>query len=199
MIKPAVPIAAKTPVNATGVVFLLLFLLAGCQTGKSPEEVATLFWQELAKGQMDSAKQHVTRNSQHLVNLQDIDRFSQVTTAKAEETEGTDVASVTVPTTITHNKQLVSFDTVLLQEDNHWKIDYLQTQMNITMIPLGDVVKTLQNLGGTFARQLGQQLPIIQKEMESLGNELKKQIDEFNRNFDKSNRQNQAKPNRNTI
>ncbi len=200
MIKAYNSTAIKTPVLLTGVVFLvMLLLLGGCQTGKSPEEVTTLFWQDLAKGKLDNARQHVTNNSKHLVNLQDIDKFSQVTAAEAEENNDSESTFASVPTTINRNNQLVSFNTVLLQEDNRWKIDYLQTQLNITMIPLGDVVKTLQNLGGTFARQLGQQLPIIQKEMESLGNELKKQINEFNRNFDKSYPHNQPKQNRNTI
>lgn len=200
MIKLNNAVAIKTPVKLTGVIFLL-GLLAGCQTGKSPEEVTMLFWQELAQGHLDSAKQQVTANSQHLVNLQDIDKFSRVSTTEAVENSNSDEVIVSVPTTITRNARVVTFNTVLLEENNHWKVDYLQTQLNITMIPLSDVVKTLQNLGGAVVRELGQQLPLIQKEMESLGDVLRKQIDDFNLNIDKSQpyQPPQKLNNRNTI
>jgi hypothetical protein len=200
MIKLNTAVAIKTPAKLAGVIFLL-GLLSGCQIGKSPEEVTRLFWQNLAQGRLDQAKQDVTANSQHLVNLQDIDKFSQVSTAEATENDDSDEVIVSVPTTITRNAHIVIFNTVLLEENNHWKVDYLKTQLNITMIPLGDVMKTLQNLGGAVVRELGQQLPLIQKEMESLGDVLKKQIDDFNRNIDKSQpyQPPQRPNNRNTI
>ena len=179
----------KSPTLLVGL-FSVFLLLSGCQTGKSPEEVTTLFWQALAQGQIDNAKKFVTEDSQHLVNLQDIETHSTIEVGEAvvEET------SASVPTTIMRHKKRVSFETMLQKEQAGWKVDYLQTQMNVSMIPLGDVVKSLQNLGGAFAKQLEQQLPQIQKEMESLGEELKKQIDELGRSLEKPNNQNQVKP-----
>lgn len=172
-------LAFKSPVAIAGLFCILL--ISGCQTGKSPEEVTALFWQTLAQGKIDNAKKHVTQESQHLVNLQDIDTHSSIKTGVAvvEET------AAKVETTITRNKRQVTFDTVLLKENDAWKVDYLQTQMNISMIPFGEVVKSLQNLGDTFAKQLEQQLPQIQKEMESLGNQLKNEIDELGRSLNK--------------
>lgn len=180
-IKLPAPFGFHSPVRITGLLAILLFLTA-CQTGKSPERVTLLFWQTLAQGQLDNALKHVTQDSQHLVNPQDIDKFSTVKTGAAVIEDD----DARVETTITKNKRIVTFDTVLLKENDNWKIDYLQTQMNISMLPLGDVIKSLQNLGGTFAKQLEKQLPLIQKEMESLGKELKNQIDEFNRSLEKS-------------
>lgn len=172
---------SNSPARIAGLLAILLFF-NGCQTGKSPEKVTVLFWEALAQGHLENAKKHVTQSTQHLVNPQDIDKFSTVKTG-AVDIEDNDAR---VQTTITRNKQALTFDTVLMKESNSWKVDYLQTQINISMLPLGDVIRSLQNLGGTFAKQLEKQLPLIQKEMESLGKELKDQIDEFNRSLEKS-------------
>ncbi|WP_411726586.1 hypothetical protein [Methyloglobulus sp.] len=186
-IKPSL-LSVKSPVKLAGLFCILLFF-SGCLTGKSPEEVTTLFWQALAQAQLENARKHVTEHSQHLVNLQDIEKHSTIQTGVAVIED----SDATVETTITRNKKLVTFNTVLLKEQDTWKVDYLQTQMNISMIPFGDVVKSLQNLGDTFAKQLEKQLPIIQKEMESLGNELKNQIDELGRSLEKPGNPNKSK------
>ena len=194
-------LASKSPVIIAGLFCILL--ISGCQTGKSPEEVTALFWQTLAQGKIDNAKKHVTTESQHLVNLQDIDTHSNIKTGIAVIQETGEGA--TVETTITRNKRQVTFDTVLLKEEDAWKVDYLQTQMNVSMIPFGEVVKSLQNLGDTFAKQLEQQLPQIQKEMESLGNQLKNEIDELGKSLNKPpipkapNQPNKPKPAPGTI
>jgi len=174
--------------------FALLFI-SGCQTSKSPEQVTQSFWQALAQGQVENAKKYVTQDSQHLVNPQDIDKFSTIKINAAN----IDEEDARVETTITRNKQIVAFDTVLQKENDAWKVDYLQTQMNISMLPLGDVIKSLQNLGGTFAKQLEKQLPLLQKEMESLGKDLKDQIDQFNRSLEKSIPPGNTKPPPGTI
>lgn len=186
-------LSIQSPVKFAGLFCILL--LSGCETGKSPEEVTTLLWQALAQGQLENARKHVTERSQHLVNLQDIEKHSTIKTGEAVIED----SDATVETTITRNKKLVTFNTVLLKEQDTWKVDYLQTQMNISMIPFGDVVKSLQNLGDTFTKQLEQQLPLIQKEMESLGNELKEQIDELGRSLEKPGNPNKPKANPGTI
>ncbi len=169
--------------------FCILLLFSGCQTGKSPEEVTSSFWRTLAQGQIENAKKHVTERSQHLVNLQDIEKQSTIETGEAVVNE----EDASVPTSIMRHKKRITFNTVLLLEKDVWKVDYLQTQMNISMLPLGEVFQSLQNLGGAFARQLEEKLPIIQKEMESLGDELKKQIDEFGKSIKKPQNQNSQK------
>ncbi|MBK8817179.1 MAG: hypothetical protein IPN42_17485 [Methylococcaceae bacterium] len=160
--------------------FYVLSIL-GCQSEKSPEEVTKQFWQTLAQGRIENAKDFVTTSSQHLVNLQDIDQHSTIQIGEAVIEE----SNAMVQTTLMRHKKQVTFDTALSLEQDAWKVDYLQTQMNISMLPLEDVVKSLQNLGGVFAKQLEKQLPLIQKEMESLGDELKNQIDEFGRSLEK--------------
>lgn len=172
-------IQVKSPAKVAGLFFAVI-LLSACQTGKPPEEVARLFWNALAQGQLEQAKSYTTRQSKHLVGLDDIDKLSPVTTGEAVEDENNDSR---VPTTIVRHQQRVAFETVLQREDDTWKIDYLRTQLNITIVPLGDMAKSLTEMGGAFAKELEQQLPRIQKEVESLGMELKKHLDEFSRSL----------------
>ncbi|MEQ1560419.1 MAG: hypothetical protein ABL933_15970 [Methyloglobulus sp.] len=187
MIKPL--LLMRSPAIVAGLFCVALFL-SGCQTGKSPEAVTASFWQALAQGDLGKTVKQATENSRHLINLQAIDKYSTVNVG--ESTIEDEVA--TVETTISRNKRLVNFSTVLLKEQDAWKVDYLQTQMNISMIPFGEVVKSLQNLGVEFADQLQQQLPYIQREMESLGNELKNQIDQFGRSFGQPGNPGKPKP-----
>lgn len=181
-------LSLKSPANLAGL-FLIALFFSGCQTGKSPEDVTSQFWQALAQGQIDKAKDHATENSQQLVNSQDIEKNSVIEIGEAVIED----SDASVPTTIMRHKKRITFDTVLLLEKDQWKVDYLQTQMNISMVPLGDVFKSLQNLGGAFTKQLERQLPLIQKEMESLGDGLKKQIDEFGRSLENPQDPNNAK------
>ena len=124
-----------------------------------------------------------------------------------------------VQTTILRNKKRTTFNTALLLENDLWKVDYSQTQMNIAMSPFGEILQNLENLGGFFTQQLVQQLPgmqkemirhlpqiqqemerhlpQIQKDMQSLGDGLRKQIEQFGRTLPQPNAQQlpNSKPN----
>jgi hypothetical protein len=184
-------LSIKSPVVAG---LFCSFLLYGCQAA-TPEEVTTVFWQALAQGQIETATAQATESTQHLVNLQDIAQHSRIKTGEVVAND----LNASVETTITRANKPITFNTVLLKEKDSWKVDYQQTQLNISMIPWDGVVKSLQNLGDAFTKQLEQSVPIIEKEMESLGNDLKEQIDEFGRSLEKPNIPNKPKPHPNTI
>jgi hypothetical protein len=171
-------LSIKSPVRYAGLFCVLL--LYGCQA-RTPEGVTTKFWQALAQGQIEVAKKLATQSTQHLVNLQDIDRHSTIKTGNVVADE----LNASVETTITRNNKQASFNTVLLKEKDSWKIDYQQTHTNIAMVPFDGIVKSLQNLGDSFTKKLEESVPLIEKEMESLGNELKEQLDEFGRSLEK--------------
>jgi hypothetical protein len=183
----------KSPARLAGL-FCLLLLLNSCQTA-TPEDVTTKFWQSLAQGQLEAAKNHVTVSSQHLVNPQDIDTHSPIKINQAIINE--EIA--TVETSITRNKRPVAFNTILVKEKDEWRVDYQQTQINISMIPFDGVIKSLENLGNTLGKQLEQQIPAIQKEMESIGGELKNKIDEFGHSLEQPEIPNKPKTRPGTI
>jgi hypothetical protein len=165
-------VSIKSPTIIVGLFcFALLF---GCQE-KTPEEVTANFWQALAQSQLAIAKELATSNSNDLINLNDIDKHSPIKTGPVV----VDELNASVETTITRNNKPITFNTVLYRENDGWKVDFQQTHTNIAMVPFEGIAKSLQNIGETFTKQLEQTAPLIEREMESLGNQLKQQIDEF--------------------
>lgn len=175
--KPTVLSALTSPALITG---LICWLLLGCQA-KSPEDVTLQFWQELAQGHLDNARSKATKDSQPVVNIKEIDQHSPINIGEAVVED----VNAYVTTTINRNNKPVTFETILLKEENGWKVDFQQTHTSIAMAPFEGIAKSLQEMGETFSNQLEQQLPVIEKEIEAFGNELKSEIDKFGQTLKK--------------
>ncbi|MDD1613345.1 MAG: hypothetical protein LUP98_01655, partial [Methylococcaceae bacterium] len=61
--------ATKSLAGLAGL-FSLLFMLSGCQAVLTPEQVTLTFWEAMAQGNLESARKHVTQETQHLVAKQ---------------------------------------------------------------------------------------------------------------------------------
>ncbi|CAG7856600.1 hypothetical protein MCAMS1_01148 [biofilm metagenome] len=178
--KPSFLTALANPAFTAG--FFCVLFLFGCQP-TTPEDVTIAFWQALAQGQLDKAKSQTTKNTQAIVNIKDIDKHSPINIGEIVA----DDMNASVLTTINRNNKPVTFNTVLLKEENHWKVDFQQTHSNIAMVPFEGIAKSLQDIGEAFTNQIEQQIPLIEKEMESLGNEIKGEIDKFGQTLKKPN------------
>jgi len=187
-----------SPARLTGLLSLL-FLLCGCQTVSTPEQVTTAFWQAMADNDLDSAKKYATRETQYLVNRQQTLEDATVKT-EAALING---SNATVATLMTLKKpesnDVLSFDTVLLKENNQWKVDYQQTLNNLSILPLGDIFRSLRALGETFNKELKQQVPLFEKQIKSFSEELIRQLDEFRRQLEKAAPPEKQKPHSGTI
>jgi hypothetical protein len=172
----------------------LLFLLSGCQAVSTPEHVTTEFWQAMVDGDIDDARKYATRDTQYLVNRQQNLEDATVKTEKAL----INGSNATVATLMTiekaGNNNVLSFDTVLLKENNQWKVDYQQTLNNFSILPLGDIFKSLRVLGDTFNKELRQQIPLFEKQIKSFSQELIRQLDEFRRQMEKAAPPEKQKP-----
>lgn len=177
----------------------LLFLLSGCQAISTPEQVTTEFWQAMADGDIDDARRYATRDTQYLVNKQQNLEDATVKT----ETALINGSNATVATLMTfektENNNVWSFDTVLLKENDQWKVDYQQTLNNLSILPLGDIFKSLRVLGETFNKELRQQIPLFEKQIKSFSEELIRQLDEFRRQMEKAAPPERQKPYSGTI
>jgi hypothetical protein len=172
-------LSIKSPVLFAGL--FCVFLLCGCEP-TTPEGVTEKFWQTLAQGELEASKTQVTQATQHLVTLKDIDNHSIISIGAVTLSDQTNAL---VTTTINRNKKSVTFNTVLLKEKDSWKVDFDQTYTNIAMVPFDGMVKKLEELGNNFTKGLEESVPLIEKEMENFGNELKSQLDEFGRSLKK--------------
>jgi hypothetical protein len=177
----------------------LLFLLSGCQPVLTPEQVTTAFWEAMAEGNLGSARKYATRDTQHLVTKQQNLEDATLKTGAVL----IDGSNATVSTIMTlkkpENNKVLSFDTVLLKENDLWKVDYQRTLNNLSNQPLGDIFKSLRAIGETINKELEQQVPLFEKQIKSFSEELIRQLDEFRRQLEKSVPPEKQKPHSDTI
>ncbi|WIO73120.1 DUF4878 domain-containing protein [Porticoccaceae bacterium LTM1] len=173
--------------------FLLLFLavvsLTACSANPTPESVTKQFWQAMAEGDTNRAKELATEDSQRGVS-------------KHEQTEMTDLLfgdaviegdSARVPTAYqrsTAKRDLVmKFDTVLVREDEQWKVEYdasmrsmlansfnnLGTALQGNIEEMGEAVGEVVGEAMTEAAQeFNRALQDFAEEMQQVADELRK-------------------------
>lgn len=180
----------------------LLVLLSGCQPALTPEQVTTAFWEAMAKSNIELAKKYATQATQHLVAKQQNLEEATVKTGTVA-IDGSNATVATVATVVTlkkpENNKVLSFDTVLLRENDLWKVDYQRTLNNLLNLPFGDIFKSLQGIGEAINKQLEQQVPLFEKQIESFSEGLKRQLDEFRRQLEKAAPPEKQKPHPGTI
>ena len=163
----------------------LLLLLSGCQSVLTPEQVTTEFWEAMVEGNLDSARKYATQETQLLVTKQQNMEDATLKTGVIL----IDGSNATVSTIITLKKpesnKVLSFDTVLLKENDQWKVDYHRTLNNLSNLPFGDIFKSLRGIGETINKELEQQIPLFDKQIKSFSEELTRQLDEFRRQLEK--------------
>jgi hypothetical protein len=177
--------AAKSLAGLAGL-FSLLFMLSGCQAVLTPEQVTLAFWDAMAQGNLESARTHVTQETQHLVTKQQNLEGASLKTGEVVINGPNATVSTSMTLKKPENDKLLSFDTVLLKENDQWKVDYQQTLNNLSILPFGELFKSLRAIGDTINKELEQQIPLFEKQIKSFSEELIKQLDEFRRKLEKS-------------
>ncbi len=179
--------------------FSLLFILSGCQAVLTPEQVTQAFWEAMAQGNLDSARKHATQETQHLVTKQQNLEGASIKTGEVV-IDGLNARVSTIMTLKrSENNQPLSFNTVLLKENDKWKVEYQQTLNNLSILPLGEFFKSLRAIGDAINKELEQQIPPFEKQIKSFSEELIRQLDEFRRNLEKSIPPEKQKSQSNTI
>jgi len=186
--------------------FSLLFMLSGCQTVATPEQVTLEFWEAMAQGNLESARKHATLETQHLVTKQQNLEGASVKTGEVViDGPNAKVSTIMTLKKPESNKPL-SFNTVLLKEHDLWKVDYQQTLNNLSNLPFGELFNSLRAIGEAINKELEkqiplfeQQIPLFEKQIKSFSEELIRQLDEFRRNLEKSIPPEKQKPHSGTI
>ncbi|MGZ5050590.1 MAG: hypothetical protein ACXWF8_01055 [Methylobacter sp.] len=168
------------------VVLLGLMLLSACRAVSTPEQTTAAFWEAMADGDAETARDYATQETRQLVVKQQNLEDASVKTGSA----ALDGSNAKVPTTMTlsknENSKTLSFDTVLLKENGRWQIDYQRTLNNVFNLPFGDIFKSLLGLGETFNKELERQMPLFEQQIKTFSEEFVRQLDEFRRQMEKS-------------
>lgn len=177
--------AMKSRIVWAGFISLLL-MLSACQTALSPGQVTVAFWEAMAQGNLESARKHATKDTQQLVVKQQNLKGASIKTGEVV-IDGPNASVLTILTLKKpDSKEPLSFNTVLLKENDLWKVDYQQTLNNISILPFGELFKSLRGIGEAINKELEQQIPLLDKQIKSFGEDLIRQLEEFRRNLEKS-------------
>ena len=179
--------------------FCLLFMLSGCQVVLSPEQVTLAFWGAMAQSNLESARKHATQETQHLVTKQQNLEGASIKTGEVVINGTNAIVSTIMTLKKPKNNKLLSFNTVLLKENDQWKVDYQKTLNNLSILPFGELFNSLRAIGDAINKELEQQVPMFEKQIKSFSEELIRQLDEFRRNLEKSIPPEKPKPSSDTI
>lgn len=176
---------------------LTLLALTACQTTKTPLETTQAFWSAVVENKLYAA-QKLCSEAEHKLPASLSAEFQNVSFDYGKIVIDGNLSSVEV--TLLSPSQKSSFTTFMLLEEETWKIDCLRSTTALTGSQVFEgFLNGLNTIGKKINQQLEQQLPIIEKEIESFGKELQQQLDDFGNELEKSFPKEQQKTHQNTI
>ena len=129
-------------VRLFGLLFAAL-LIAGCTGNHSPREVSRDFWRAMAEGNIAAARELATEGSLEGVSADQQRRIENLQFGEARLQQGGGQSLVATSfTSVNDNSRIsLSFDTVLEQQDGHWRVNFTSTTQSM----LGSSFQQLQD------------------------------------------------------
>ncbi len=163
--------------------FFLTFIVA-CQAPRSADETTLAFWQAMAENDLATAKQYASSDSQTLLDSQE-KKLENANFSIGEIVINDNQARVETFARLDDNSKF-TFSTFLIQEEKNWRVDYPRTQQSLSNDLFNGFFESLKNISENLNKHLEQQLPRIEKQVESYGQELQKQLDQFGKEMEKA-------------
>ena len=163
----------------------MLVILSACQSPKSADEITLAFWQAMAKNDPTTAKKYASADSQILLESPIEQKLENATFTVGEIVINGSQARVETQVRQS-NSENTFFPTFLIKDEQHWLVDYKRTQYSLSDDMFNGLFKSLKNIEDNLNKQLEQQIPLIEKEMELFAQELKKQLDKLGRDLEKA-------------
>ena len=178
-------------------VILLSLLLTACEDEpKTPSEVTQAFWHAVENKNIDQIKQLISEKS-----LRD-EYLAENIVSVSEPSFGKiiidgDIAEVETKVVVeSDNPTEVSLDTLLVKENEKWKVDYHATVDAIgSEGQLAQVIRELRTFGEKFSREFSKEfessmdeldkaMPEIEKEISNLSEQIKEHVPELKKQFE---------------
>ena len=187
----------KTFPRITLILLVSLFLTACEDEPKSPFEVTQAFWYAVENKNIDLIKKLVSEKSlgdeylgdeylpDNIVSVSEVSFGKIMIDGDIAEVETTLVVESDNPTTI-------PIDTLLVKENEKWKVDYHSTVGAIgSGGQLSQIIKDMKVFGEKFSmefenslNELDKAMPEIEKEISNMGEQIKEHVPEIKRQFE---------------
>jgi len=159
---------------------------SGCVAKLTPMQVSEKFWQAVQNNDADAARHFVTKDARHrdltdnILPLEEVTLGRTVIDGEQAWVDTTVVISADKPFTL-------PLKTVLLQENERWKVDYDATVASVTKgSHAARIISGISELSRKFSDELDRSmddiqrsLPELQKELEKLEDNLRKSLPEL--------------------
>ena len=132
--------------------YLLTAALVGtaCGAGDGPHDIASAFWTASKDGDMELAKSYIAEGGNATIKAPNESRSSVGEFSLGETTIDGDRATVETTVVSTGEQEMeLAFNTVLVQQDNGWKVDLDQTTDEMMKSLFGTTM-------GDFTKKMGQ-------------------------------------------
>lgn len=173
------------------------FLLTGCATNLTPMEVSEQFWTAVKNSDDQSVKKYILTGS-----MNDTDLSGNILHINSYSLGRTviDQNQAWVDTTVeiaAADPFKVPVKTVLLKENNQWKVDYAATTAPLSgSSDIARLLGSLNDLGIQFSDKLNQSLeelqnnlPDIRQQLEKIEKNMKQKLPELQQRMDELMRQ----------
>ncbi len=159
---------------------ILLILLAGCVAPASPEQITLDFWRSALSGETDSARFRLTEASHDIFQQNPPPRIPEPSVTTGKIVIDQDQAEVeTLISSSKKNDKTRQFTTYLIRVQGEWRVDYSLTRKNMFNPLLGDLFKSLENLGHSLEQKFQQTMPEIERQFNEFGQQLGEELKRF--------------------
>lgn len=168
--------------------------MSACQSEKTAEATTLLFWSSVAENNLTLAETYCNSNSiPTLLPLQQ-HNFKDKSFDYGKIVIDGNQATVETKIIPAFNDKSI-FTTFLVKEKNDWKVECKRSVSDLTNNKfLQKFVENLESIGNNLNKKLEQQLPIIEKEIESFGQELKQRIESLGKKLNEPSSTKQHDP-----
>ncbi len=178
-------------------IFVISVMVSGCATNLSPIEVSQNFWTAVQNKDSQTIRKYITsaspRENDLTANILPVSNFTLGRTV-------IDKNQAWVDTTVeiaADDPFSLPIKTVLLQENEQWKVDYTATVASISSSSdVARILGNLNDLGIQFADKLNQSLgeiqktlPEVQRELEKIEESMKQKLPELQQRMEEFMRQ----------
>lgn len=136
-------------------VLLLLTACAG-QQKLSQQEVALDFWSAMAAKDLDKAKSFSAKGSMEGVTPNNEDSIEKINIKQATVKNGLNVVPTTVTATEKGEEKTHSFDTVMVEEDGQWKVDFEKTMTSMMGFSMQEMMEGMGKAMGEAMKGVGE-------------------------------------------
>lgn len=153
------------------IIIVAVLSLVSCTQIDSPDEVAREFWEAMEDKDIEQAGKYAVPGSMEGYSSENIPDIELIAVSgKPEIREARALAGTEIKMKTDRKTGIYKFDTVLLNINNEWKVDYDRTLNSLMMASVKEFGEELKRMGREMGKALGEAMKEMGEAMEEAFN-----------------------------